>query len=337
VPTDFAEPVRNCHNCGAALPLGALACDSCHALVRSEELVRISTRAKSLEETQQLRPAHDEWLKALPLLPANSTQAEWIRDQVRKLELAAKTAPPPEQRHAWARKLGPLAPIAILLAKSKTLLLALFKLKFLFSFFLFLGIYWRLFGWAFGLGFAVLILVHEMGHYIDIRRRGLPADMPVFLPGLGAYVRWTNLGVTRQTRAAVSLAGPFAGFLGAAVCAALWYRTQNGLWAALARTTAGLNALNLIPVWVFDGAQASVALSKAERFVLLAVCLILWLYAGSGVFAFVAIGFVYRLFTKDLPPEPSPKIAAYFAGVLASLGLVMWLMPGQGFLAPLAR
>jgi Zn-dependent protease len=302
--------------------------------VHSEELVRISARAKSLEAQEQILAAREEWLKALPLLPANSTQAEWISGQARKLELAAKVAPPPEQKHSWARKLGPLAPIAILLAKSKTLLLAIFKLKFLLSLFAFMGVYWALFGPAFGIGFAVLILVHEMGHYLDIRRRGLPADMPVFLPGLGAYVRWTALGVTRQTRAAVSLAGPLAGLLGAAVCALLWYRTGNGLWAALARVSAGLNILNLTPVWVLDGGQATNALSKAERFVLLAVCLLLWLFLGEGIFFLVAAGVVYRLFTKDLPPQPSPGITAYFVGVLASLALVLWLIPGQGLGRP---
>jgi Zn-dependent protease len=334
VSSTYLEPIRNCHNCGAPLPLGTLACEQCHSLVHSEELVRISARAKALEEQEQLLPAREEWLKALPLLPANSTQAEWIRGQARKLELAAKVAPAPEQKNSWARKLGPLAPIAVLLAKSKTLLLALFKLKFIFSLFAFMGVYWALFGPAFGIGFAVLILVHEMGHYLDIRRRGLPADMPVFLPGLGAYVRWTALGVTRQTRAAVSLAGPLAGFLGAAVCAALWYRTGYGLWAALARVSAGLNILNLTPVWILDGGQAANALSKAERFVLLAVCLLFWLLLGEGIFFLVAAGVVYRLFTKDLPPQPSPAIAAYFVGVLASLALVLWLMPGQGLGRP---
>lgn len=326
----YVEPLRNCQNCGAALPLGTLACEQCHALVHGEELVRISTRAKALQEQDQLLQAREEWLKALPLLPANSTQAEWIRGQVYKLELAAKIAPPPEEKHAWARKLGPLAPIAILLAKSKTLLLAIFKLKFLFSLFAFMGVYWGLFGAAFGIGFALLILVHEMGHYIDIRRRGLPADMPVFLPGLGAYVRWQALGVTRQTRAAVSLAGPLAGFLGAAVCAVLWYRTGNGLWAALARTSAGLNILNLVPIWVLDGGQATAALGKSERIVLLAACLLLWLFAGEGLFFLVAAGFTYRLFTKDLPPQPSPAIAAYFVGVLVALGIVIHMMPGTG-------
>ena len=328
--TTFVEPIRNCHNCSASLPLGALACEQCHALVHSEELLRISTRAKALEQQDQLLPAREEWLKALPLLPSNSTQAEWIRGQVYKLELAAKVSPPPKEKNAWARKLGPLAPIAILLAKSKTLLLAIFKLKFLFSLFAFMGVYWALFGPAFGVGFVLLILVHEMGHYIDIRRRGLPADMPVFLPGLGAYVRWQALGVTRQTRAAVSLAGPLAGFLGAAFCAALWYRTGNGLWAALARSTAGLNILNLIPIWILDGGQAATALSKAERFVLLAVCLLLWLFVGEGMFFLVAAGVTYRLFTKDLPAQPSPAIAAYFVAVLVALAALLHMMPGSG-------
>lgn len=332
--TAYLEPTRNCHNCGAPLPLGALACEQCHSLVHSEELVRISARAKSLEEQEQLLLAREEWLKALPLLPANSTQTEWIRNQARKLELAARAGLPSEPKHSWARKLGPLAPIAVLLAKSKTLLLAVFKLKFLFSLFAFVGVYWALFGPAFGIGFAVLILVHELGHYLDIRRRGLPADMPVFLPGLGAYVRWTALGVTRQTRAAVSLAGPLAGLLGAAVCGLLWYRTGNGLWAALARVSAGLNVLNLTPIWILDGGQATNALSKSERFVLLAACLLLWLFLGEGIFFLVAAGVVYRLFTKDLPPQPSPAIAAYFVGLLASLAFVLWLIPGQGLGRP---
>lgn len=333
MPNDLVEPIRNCHNCGANLPLGALACEQCHSLVHSEELIRVSERAKGLEAEQPLL-AMQEWMKALPLLPQNSTQAIWIRDQIHKLELSTRTAPPPEQSHAWARKLGPLAPIAIILAKSKTLLFAIFKLKFIFSLFAFMGVYWALYGAAFGVGFAVLILVHEMGHYIDIRRRGLPADMPVFLPGLGAFVRWKALGVTRHTRAAVSLAGPLAGFLGATVCALLWYRTGNGLWAALARTTAGLNILNLTPVWILDGGQAVEALGKSERFILLAACLVFWLFVGEGVFFLVAAGATYRLFTKDLPPQPSPSTTAYFVGVLACLAVVLWMMPGQGLARP---
>jgi Zn-dependent protease len=314
------------------VPLGALDCPQCHALLHSEELLRISTKANQLEEQNALPQARDEWRKALALLPHNSNQAEWIRGKIYKLELTEKHAPPSPPKSEWAKRLGPLAPIAVLLAKSKVLLLALFKLKFLFSFFAFLALYWALYGFKFGVGFVVLILVHELGHYIDIRRRGLPADMPVFLPGLGAYVRWDALGVTRQTRAAVSLAGPLAGLLGAAVCAYLWHRTGYGLWAVLARVSAVLNILNLTPIWILDGAKAADALSKAERFVLLAVTLVLWAYLSQGLFFLVAAGIVYRLFTKDLPPIPNPRIAVYYASLLIGLAAIVYIIPGQGLL-----
>jgi len=320
------EPIRNCRNCGQEIPLGKLACEKCHTLVYSEELERIAARGRILESEGRLAEARHEWLQALAYLPAESTQAQWVRSQAQKLELASRNASP-AGKHAWVEKLGPLAPIAIVLAKSKSLVAAIFKMKFLLSLGAFLALYWALYGVKFGAGFALLILIHEMGHYIDIRRRGLPADMPVFLPGLGAYVRWQALGVTRQTRAAVSLAGPCAGLLGAVVCALLWCRTRNGLWAALASSSAWLNILNLIPVWVLDGGQAAVALSKIERVSLLSTGLLLWLFLGNGLFFLVAAGAAYRLFTKDFSPIASPRITTYFVTLLAALGAVVYLMP----------
>jgi Zn-dependent protease len=327
---EMIEPPRRCHNCGADLPLGALACDKCHALIYSEELARITHRANSLEEADNLQQAREEWRKALPLLPTNATQAEWVRSQIDKIDLQLR-APQASPKNEWLRKLGPLAPIAILLSKGKFLLLALFKLKFLLTLFAFMGLYWSLYGAWFGIGFVALIFVHEMGHYLEIRRRGLPAEMPVFLPGLGAYVKWNALGVTRITRSIVSLAGPFAGFLGAITCLYLWHRTGNGVWAALARSSAGLNILNLIPVWILDGGQATLSLSKVERWLLLGLCLLLWLGLGENLFFLVAAGVVYRLFTKDLPPFAAPKITAYYATILIGLSAVMHLVPAHIF------
>ncbi len=330
------EPLRNCHNCGAALSLGAIVCPQCHTLLHSEQLVRISAAAKALEEKGELLQARDAWLSALPLLPHDADQAQWIRGQAYKLEISAKNnigTAPGAPKYQWAKRLGPLAPIAILLAKSQAFLLALFKFKFLFSLLAYMFIYWQLFGAKFGIGFALLILVHEMGHYIDIRRRGLPAEMPVFLPGFGAYVRWQALGVTRQTRAEVSLAGPFAGLLAAIVCTAMWFYSGNSIWAALARSGAWLNIVNLAPIWVLDGGQAANALSKSERFMLLAACAVLGALVRDWSIAIVAAGVVYRLLTDDLPPQGSPRVTAYFIGVLAALALVLHLVPGRLFSA----
>jgi Zn-dependent protease len=303
--------------------------------VHSEELERLAINAKALEAKGQLRQAREQWLTGLPFLPPHSKQADWIQSHARSLDAAAdKIQPPaaPPSENKWAQRLGPLGPVAILLAKGKFLLTALFKLKFLLSFAAFFGFYWAMFGMKFGIGFAVLILIHEMGHFIDIKRRGLPAEMPVFLPGLGAYVRWQALGVSLETRAAISLAGPFAGLLASVVCAALWWQTGDALWAALARAGAWLNVFNLVPVWVLDGGQAVQALSKTERMMLLTASLALWLVFRESVFFLVAVGAGYQaFFAKDLPAHPSSKTTIYFVLVLTALGIILRMMPGQGF------
>lgn len=325
------EFIRNCSQCSQELLAGALVCSHCHALVHSRELERIAAQARSLEGRNEPRQAREQWLMSLPLLPHESKQAQWVRDHARELDSTSDRQSVPESENKWARKLGPVGPIAIVLAKSKAVLAAVFKLKFLLSFAAFFSLYWALYGAAFGLGFAALILIHEMGHFIDIKRRGLPADMPVFLPGFGAYVRWRALGLPVTTRAAISLAGPLAGAIAAVVCMVVWWKTGNGVWAALARSGAWLNVLNLIPVWTLDGGQAALALSKLERIGLLSLCLLLWVVLGEGIFFLVALGAGYRIFTHDFPPTHSRTTILYFASVLTCLGLVMWMLPGRGF------
>jgi len=244
-------------------------------------------------------------------------------------------AQPQQQRNAhapaagarWSKRLGPLAPVAVALAKGKGLLLALFKLKFLFSFVAFLGMYWALFGAWFGLGFAAMILFHEMGHYVEVRRRGLPAEMPVFLPGLGAYVQWSALGVSTEVRALVSLAGPAAGLIAALIAAAVYRQTHNPLWAALAHTGAWLNLLNLIPVWMLDGASAVKPLTAGGRVWLLVLSVFLFCSSGEVVLLFVAIGFAWQLFRKQFPAEGSLSVQIYFAVVLAALTLLLRATP----------
>ena len=303
----------------------ALVCGTCHALVHSTTLEQLSASARLHEERREYAEARSDWLNALELLPPDSSQAEWINGNVKRLETLA-AAGSATDRHAWARKFGPFAPLIILLANSK-FLLALFKLKFLLSLGAFVAFYWALYGVRFGIGFAVLILLHEMGHFVEIKRRGLPAEMPVFLPGLGAYVRWTALGVSKQTRAYVSLAGPMAGCLAAALCALIWLRTGDALWIGLASLSAMLNVLNLIPIWVLDGSQAIIALNRNERIVLSAAAVLMAAYFSQPLFLLVAAGAAYRLFTKDIPHAPSRGATAYYLIVLAALGYLIALAP----------
>jgi Zn-dependent protease len=321
---------RKCKACGRDLASTELACVQCHSLVYSEELTVLSLRANRLEESGDFQQALEEWRNSIQMLPPQSTQADWVRDHIRKLELSIPSARPAPDKHHWAKKLGPLAPIAIFLAKAKWLF-ALFKLKFLFSLGAFFALYWAMWGWKFGVGFGVLVLIHEMGHYIDIRRRGLPADMPVFLPGFGAYVRWQAMGVSLETRAGVSLAGPLAGLLAGVGCLLLWWKTGDPIWAGLTRAGVWLNLMNLSPVWILDGGQVTNALDRNGRWMALAAAALCALVFQESVFLLVAAGFVWRLFTKDLPPVASPRTVIYFICVLGLLGAVLRTVPGHGF------
>jgi Zn-dependent protease len=258
-------------------------CANCHALVHAQQLEQLAAAAHAHQERQEYAAARAVWAKALELLPPDAAQAEWIRDTLRRLDAQLLAGPTAATGNAWTRKLGPLAPLALVLAKGK-FLLSLFKLKFLLTLGAFIAFYWSLYGVRFGIGFAALILVHEMGHFIEVKRRGLPAEMPVFLPGLGAYVRWTALGVPLRTRSFVSLAGPMAGLIGALVCVLLWWRTGAAFWIGLATLSAMLNVLNLIPVWVLDGGQAIAALDRNERVIIAAGAVVLAAYFSQPLF-----------------------------------------------------
>lgn len=330
--------IRSCANCGADLPLDALACPKCETLVHSDRLDQLARDARALEQRGSYAQAHELWEYSLTLLPKDSKQASWVHDRLRALEAAQNPPPPPDPaaknkptatQAKWMKRLGPFGPLVLLLAKFKSLLFVLFKLKFLFSFLLFIGLYVSLFGWRFGLGISAAILIHEMGHYIDVKRRGLPAEMPVFLPGLGAYVRWTSMGVTRRQIAQISLAGPLAGWIAAAACFLIYAQTRDPLWVALARTGAVLNVLNLIPIWVLDGGQAAHALGMAERGALLAAAVGLWLFSGETIFLFVAAGFAWRLFTRDKPEQGDWSTWAYYAALLVALAVLLHAVPGD--------
>jgi Zn-dependent protease len=304
-----------------------LACPQCQALAHAPRLEELAASARRHEESRELAAARAEWQAMLELLPADSSQAAWVRSRLAGLapdDSKSKKSEPP----AWARRLGPLAPLALLLAKGKVFL-SLLKLPFLLSFAGFAALYWGLYGARFGIGFAVLILVHELGHFIALKRRGLAADLPMFIPGVGAFVRWTAVGVTADTRALISLAGPLAGAFGAAVCGLIWLQTQERLWVALASFSAFINLMNLIPVWRLDGAQAIAAVTRTGRICIALAAVLLAAYLSQPLVLLVAAGAAYRAFAKEPATETSPGhgVTTYFIVLLVILTYLSTLAP----------
>ena len=318
---------EKCGRSGAALAPGSLACGECQALAHAPRLEELAASARRHEQSQELIAARADWQAVLTLLPPESTQARWVR--VRLAELAGQGARPRNpDANAWARKFGPLAPLALLLAKAK-LFLSLLKLPFLLSFASFAAVYWGLYGAGFGVGLAALILVHELGHFIEVRRRGLAAELPMFIPGFGAFVRWSAAGVAAEARALVSLAGPLAGACGAALCGLIWLQTREHFWMSLASFSAFINLMNLIPVWQLDGGQAIAAVNRLGRIGIALAALLLAACFSQPLLLLVGGGAIYRAFGEE-PSAAAPPgygVAVYFIALLAALSYLSALAP----------
>jgi Zn-dependent protease len=169
-------------------------------------------------------------------------------------------APAPRRRGIGAALLAILA----FAAKGKALLLLLPKLKLLTtsgSMLVSIGAYTLIWGWKFAVGFVVLLFVHEMGHVIQLRREGVEASAPLFIPFLGAVVWAKQLGGNALAEARVGLAGPILGSLGALACLPIAEATGNDLFRALAFTGFFLNLFNLAPVLPLDGGRAMAAMA----------------------------------------------------------------------------
>jgi Zn-dependent protease len=160
---------------------------------------------------------------------------------------------------------GPIVAGLVLLAtKLKAILLLLPKVKiFTTSATMLVSIaaYALIWGWQFAVGFVLLLLVHEMGHVIQLRREGVEASAPMFIPFLGAVISAKSLGNDAAAEARVGLAGPILGTLGTLIPLGIWLATGEEFWQALAYVGFFINLLNLLPVLPLDGGRAMAALS----------------------------------------------------------------------------
>lgn len=319
------QPVYNCPECSHYLMPGMLACPDCHALAYGTYLRDLAVQASQQETEKAWGAARQTWVHALQWIPEGTAQHDSVAQRVTAIDSRETAAV--EKKARWTKRLGPLAPAVFFLAKAKGYLFLIFKFKFLFSFLAYFGLYWAFFGWKFGLGFALSILLHEMGHYIVARSKGLTVDLPVFIPGMGAYVRWYSQGVTVETLATIALAGPFFGLLVAVACAVMAFVTGNSLAIALAYTTAWINAINLVPVAFFDGGQATHALDRTQRWLVLATSIIFFLMLQNAVFLFVALGMGWRVWKNDVPDKPSSRTLVRFILLLFALGMIIYRFP----------
>jgi Zn-dependent protease len=292
----LGETPARCPECGTDWASGLVVCPGCRRLVHAERLRRLAAQAEDTARAGDRAGALAAWRSALELLPAGSRQHAQVGERIAALNQSVEagpssSAPAPPPGSTWARILAPLGVVGLVLwkfkfvavfvlTKAKLLVVGLTKAPTLLSALASFGVYWTAWGWKFALGVVATMYVHEMGHVFALRQYGIRATAPMFVPGLGAFVRMQQYPASPREDARVGLAGPQWGLFAGAATGAVALAMGWPAWAAVTRATAWLNLLNLIPLGPLDGGRGFRTLTRGQR----------WLATGALAAASVATG-----------------------------------------------
>jgi Zn-dependent protease len=323
----------HCSRCRTELPPDALVCPACASLIHAETLKQLAAQADAATRSGHLVDARDCWSNALSMLPASSQQHAAVRERIAELTHridgteAQPAPPPPDDRPWWRRGAAGLATLSLLLlGKLKFLLLGLTKASTFVSMLAFFGVYWSRYGWPLALGLVLSIYIHEMGHVAMLRRLGIEAGAPMFIPGVGALVMLKQHVSDPLTDAKIGLAGPVWG-LGAALGAlAMYVVTSAPIWLAIAQLTGFINLFNLIPVWQLDGSRGLHVLARWERWVLVAAIALALVLTEQRLLLIVGAVAVWRSMQQDAGPGDARVLATFVVLVL----VLSWLARGVG-------
>jgi Zn-dependent protease len=273
--------------------------------------------------TPEPSPLHQPVVEAVsePETPDNTSQA-------------AQPNAPAASRLDGLKRWGSWGAVAFLVLKKLGVFLKASKAVTLLSMFFAIWIYAKLWGWAFGLGFVLLIFVHELGHAIAMKRMGIPAGAPVFIPFVGAVIAMRGMPRDAYVEAFVGIAGPILGTIGALACLGMALVQGSPYWYALATTGFLLNLFNLLPVSPLDGGRVVPVMSRWFWVVGYALGAVLYYYSRSSLLLMILL---LSLFSLPQRLRTVPKgyfdISTFKRLAMAStyFGLILFLAAGTWF------
>ena len=206
-------------------------------------------------------------------------------------------------------------------------------------------IYAQLFGWAFGVGIVLLILIHESGHVVVARIMGMPVTLPVMIPFLGAFVSMKQQPRTVAQESIMAIGGPVLGSIAAGLCYAGYLSMPDSstgrLLQALAYFGFLINLFNLIPLTPLDGGRVTSLLSKwfnVAGLLIAAGLLLFEMQSGTTVSPVLFLVLIFGAFATWQRFRSTTLNPAYYAVdaqtkiVVGSLYLALLFALGLGML-----
>jgi Zn-dependent protease len=195
-----------------------------------------------------------------------------------------------------------------------------------------------IYGWRYAAGFVGLIFVHEMGHYLAARRRGLDVGLPTFLPFVGAWIELKDQPHDAETEAWVGFAGPLLGSIAALACYFIARDQDSNLLLALAYAGFFLNLFNLIPLSPFDGGRITAVLSPRVWLLGVPVMIALFFWRPSPILLIMAILAAPQVMKAWKYDPQAPENRAYYtASTETRLQYALYYIGLLAFLAVMAH
>jgi Zn-dependent protease len=169
------------------------------------------------------------------------------------------------------------------------------------------------FGWRYAVGFVLLIFVHETGHFLAARQRGLNVGAPTFIPFFGAWIQLKEMPHNAEMEAYVGLAGPLAGTIGASVCFLAGWYFDIPLLLALSYAGFFINLFNLVPLSPFDGGRITAVLSPRVWLIGAPMLLLMFFWRPSPILIVMAILAAPKVLAAFRYDPRLPKNAEYYA------------------------
>lgn len=245
--------------------------------------------------------------------------------------------------------LGLLGGILLILLKFKGIVfLVLGKLKFMFillklgkfastigSMLFMIVMYAQIYGWTFGAGFVILLLIHEMGHYITAKAIKLDVSLPIFIPFVGALITMKDEPKDAVIEAKLAMGGPLIGSLGALICLILGFLFKEEVFVALAYTGFMLNLFNLIPLHPLDGGRVVSAISPKLWLIGIPIGIIALFKAFNPIIILLLILGVIKVIEQHKSTDKSyyeVKTSTRWIFALSYFGLMLLLGVGMTFI-----
>jgi len=178
-------------------------------------------------------------------------------------------------------------------------------------------VYAFIYGWKYAAGFVALIFVHEMGHFIAARKRGLDVGLPTFIPFVGAWVALKDMPHDAETEAFIGLGGPLLGTVGAIACYFLAHETGATWLLAVSYSGFFLNLFNLIPLSPFDGGRITAVLSPRVWLLGVPVLIALYFYRPSPMLLIMAVLAAPQVWKAIKYRSDSAEAQTYYAVPMA--------------------